>query len=132
MAFDYSKLASPAYFAENRLPAHSDHIAFASRAEWEQGKNSLRMNLNGLWYFHHARNFDQLPSGFEQPDYNCRRWESIPVPAHIQMEGYGAPQYVNVQYPWDGLQDIEVGEIPQDFNPVASYCRYFFLPETLS
>ena len=131
MAFDYSKLASPAYFAENRLPAHSDHIAFASRAEWEQGESSLRMNLNGLWYFHHARNFDQLPSSFEQPDYNCRRWESIPVPAHIQMEGYGAPQYVNVQYPWDGLQDIEVGEIPQDFNPVASYCRYFFLPEAM-
>lgn len=131
MAFDYSKLASPAYFAENRLPAHSDHVPFASRCEWEQGDNSLRMSLNGLWKFHHALNFDQLPQGFEQPGYNCRRWADIPVPAHIQMEGYGAPQYVNVQYPWDGLQDIEVGEIPQDFNPVASYCKYFFLPESM-
>lgn len=131
MAFDYSKLASPAYFAENRIPAHSDHVSFANRSEWEQGENSLRMSLNGLWKFHHARNFDQLPHGFEQPDYNCRRWNDIPVPAHIQLEGYGMPQYVNVQYPWDGLEGIEVGEIPQDFNPVASYCKYFFLPEAM-
>lgn len=99
MAFDYKKLASPAYFAENRIPAHSDHVTYASCTEWALGENSLRQSLNGLWKFHHARNFDQLPMGFEQPDYNCRRWESIPVPAHIQLEGYGAPQYVNVQYP---------------------------------
>ena len=131
MSFDYSKLKSPSYFAENRLPAHSDHVSYASRNEWALGENSLRTSLNGLWKFHHARNFDQLPMGFEQPDYNCRRWESIPVPAHIQMEGYGAPQYVNVQYPWDGIEGIEVGEIPEDFNPVASYCKYFFLPDSM-
>ncbi|MBQ8618136.1 MAG: DUF4981 domain-containing protein [Clostridia bacterium] len=131
MSFDYSKLKSPSYFAENRLPAHSDHVPYASRNEWALGENSLRTSLNGLWKFHHARNFDQLPMGFEQPDYNCRRWESIPVPAHIQMEGYGAPQYVNVQYPWDGIEGIEVGEIPEDFNPVASYCKYFFLPDSM-
>ena len=92
MAFDYTKLASPAYFAENRVPAHSDHSPCASREEWLQGETSLRHSLNGLWHFHHARNFDQLPANFEQPDYNCRRWESIAVPAHIQIEGYGAPQ----------------------------------------
>ena len=131
MAFDYSKLKSPAYFAENRLPAHSDHVACASRAEWAQGENSLRMSLNGLWKFHHALNFNQLPTGFEQPDYNCRSWCDIPVPAHIQLEGYGKPQYVNVQYPWDGYEGIEVGEIPEDFNPVASYCKSFFLPDSM-
>ncbi len=26
MSFDYEKLKSPSYFAENRVPAHSDHI----------------------------------------------------------------------------------------------------------
>ena len=132
MAFDYTRLASPAFFAENRVPAHSDHVSYASRAEWLQGETSLRHSLNGLWHFHHARNFDQLPADFEQPGYNCRRWESIPVPAHIQMEGYGVPQYANVQYPWDGLQQVEVGEIPEAFNPVASYCKYFFLPESMT
>ncbi|MGN0776658.1 MAG: glycoside hydrolase family 2 TIM barrel-domain containing protein [Candidatus Ventricola sp.] len=129
MAFDYSKLSSPAYFAENRVPAHSDHISYASRAEWAAGETSLRFSLNGLWKFHHARNFAQTIDGFESPAYDCRGWADIPVPAHIQMEGYGTPQYCNVQYPWDGMEDIEVGEIPEDFNPVASYCKTFFLPE---
>ena len=132
MAFDYSKLRSPAYFAENRVPAHSDHIPYASRAEWAAGETSLRFSLSGLWKFHHALNFRQTIDGFESPDYDCRSWADIPVPAHIQMEGYGVPQYCNVQYPWDGREDIEVGEIPEDFNPVASYCKHFFLPESFA
>ncbi len=44
------------------------------------------------------------------------------------MEGYGAPQYANVQYPWDGYQAVEIGEIPQEYNPVASYIKTFFVP----
>lgn len=132
MAFDYSKLRSPAFFAENRVPAHSDHIAYASREEWAAGETSLRFSLNGLWKFHHARNFAQTIDGFESPAYDCRSWADIAVPAHIQMEGCGTPQYCNTQYPWDGTEAIEVGEIPEDFNPVASYCKTFFLPESFS
>ena len=37
----------------------------------------------------------------------------IRVPAHIQMEGYDAPQYANVQYPWE-LDRHRPGElVPQ-------------------
>ena len=132
MPFHYENLKSPAYFAENRVPAHSDHVAFASRAEWLGGESSLRCSLNGLWKFHHALNNDQVIPGFESAIYSCKAWADIPVPAHIQLEGYGAPQYVNVQYPWDGHEQIEVGEIPQDFNPVACYVKYFFLPDSFA
>ena len=47
----------------------------------------------------------------------------------MQMEGYGVPQYANTQYPWDGCDAVEIGEIPETFNPVGSYVRTFFLPE---
>ena len=53
------------------------------------------------------------------------------MPAHIQMEGYDAPQYANVQYPWEGHEDIHPGEIPEHFNPVASYVKYFEVPEEM-
>mgnify|MGYP000820021081 CR=1 FL=1 len=53
------------------------------------------------------------------------------MPAHIQMEGYDAPQYANVQYPWEGHEDIHPGEIPEHFNPVASYVKYFTVPEQM-
>ena len=96
MAFDFAKLKSPAHFAENRVPAHSDHVVYASREEWAAGETSLRFSLNGLWKFHHARNFAQTIDGFESPAYDCRSWADIPVPAHIQMEGYCTLQYCGV------------------------------------
>lgn len=131
MNFDYSKLKNPGFFAENRVAAHSDHVPFASMAELEAGETSLRHSLNGYWKFHHAINECQVVQGFEAADFDCSTWADIAVPAHIQMEGYGVPQYCNTQYPWDGYEDIEPGEMPERFNPVASYVKYFFLPEQM-
>lgn len=129
MGFDYSRIKNPEYFCENRVPAHSDHEAFISMEELATGENSMRMSLNGHWKFHHALNQAQTIPGFEAMDYDCHPWADIVVPAHIQMEGYGIPQYANVQYPWEGYQDVKHDEIPTDFNPVASYVKYFGVPE---
>ncbi len=124
MSFEFGKLADPGYFRENRMDAHSDHVATDAEGE------SLRMSLNGAWYFFHARNEQQVIPGFEAAETDCRSWAVIPVPAHIQMEGYGHPQYCNVQYPWDGTDSSEIGAVPEFFNPVACYVRYFTLPES--
>ncbi|MBR3873792.1 MAG: DUF4981 domain-containing protein [Clostridia bacterium] len=131
MSFAYERLRDPAYFQENRLPAHSDHQIYATRSEWEANDSSLRFSLNGLWKFHHALNEKQVISGFEALEYDCRPWTEIHVPAHIQMEGYGVPQYANKQYPWDGSEDIKPGQTPENFNPVACYVKYFRLPESM-
>jgi beta-galactosidase len=47
------------------------------------------------------------------------------------MQGYDIPQYANTQYPWEGKEEIDPGEIPTHFNPVASYVKYFYLPEEM-
>ena len=130
--FSYEKVKDPAYYQENRMDAHSDHVAYASKEEAEFGQGtSLRESLNGLWKFHYARSYHSVIPGFEKPEYSTHDWEDIYVPAHIQMEGYDVPQYANVQYPWDGHDDIEPGEIPESFNPVASYVKYFEVPEKM-
>ncbi|MCM1026735.1 MAG: DUF4981 domain-containing protein [Roseburia sp.] len=128
--FDYSKVKDPEYFRENRLPAHSDHVSYASREEAKAEKSSYRVSLNGLWKFSYAPNYESALRDFEKPETDCRGWADIRVPAHIQMEGYDAPQYANVQYPWDGRDEVVPGEIPEHFNPVASYVKYFELPES--
>ena len=64
-------------------------------------------------------------------DYCCKVWGDIRVPAHIQMEGYDKPQYANVQYPWEGREEVKPGEIPEEFNPVASYVKYFEVPSSM-
>ena len=129
--FDYGKVKDPQYFCDGRLMAHSDHRFFASEQDAEAGFESFKESLNGLWKFHYARNYEAAVPGFEKEDYCCRSWDDIHVPAHIQMEGYDVPQYANVQYPWEGHDEIHPGEIPEYFNPVASYVKYFTVPERM-
>ena len=53
----------------------------------------------------------------------------IRVPAHIQMEGYDIPPVCEYPVPVDGREDIWRDEVPVKFNPVASYVKYFTLPQ---
>ena len=129
--FHYEKVKDPTYFSENRVAAHSDHRYFTSLAAMEQEKEELRYSLNGLWKFHYAKNYRSTIPGFEKEDYCCKAWGDIRVPAHIQMEGYDKPQYANVQYPWEGREEVKPGEIPEEFNPVASYVKYFEVPSSM-
>ena len=126
--FSLAQLANPEFFAENRLPAHSDHHYYRDMAELARGESSYVRTLDGLWYFHYAKNPQLAPQGFEQPDFDCRDWDTIRVPAHFQMEGYGVPQYTNQTYPWDGHEVVLPGQVPQHFNPTGSYVKYFHLP----
>lgn len=142
MEFDVKKLADPEFYGENCVPAHSDHVCYRN---WEEAKkryqmlpdvlgkeSSFRLFLDGDWKFHYAENEQQTIPGFQMDSYDCKNWADIRVPAHIQMEGYDSPQYANVQYPWDGREDIWTSEIPKEFNPVASYVKYFTLPENFT
>ena len=129
MSFDFSKLSDPRYFAENRLPAHSDHRFYRDETELARGISSFERTLDGVWQFAYARNIDAIPQGFTAADYDCHDWETIHVPAHIQMEGHGVPHYTNTTYPWDGHESIVPGEIPTRENPVGCYVRYFAVPE---
>ncbi|MCI8488807.1 MAG: DUF4981 domain-containing protein [Lachnospiraceae bacterium] len=129
--FDYNKVKDPTFFKEHVLPAHSAHVAYGNKGEVFTKESSLQMSLDGVWKFSYASNYALAVPGFETAEYDCTSWEDIRVPAHIQMEGYDVPQYVNTQYPWDGREEIEPGEIPERFNPVASYVKYFEVPEQM-
>ena len=129
--FDYEKVKDPRYFCDGRREAHSDHVYYASGQEMDAGQSSFTESLNGLWKFHYAKNYGSTIQGFENEEYCCGHWDDIYVPAHIQMEGYDAPQYTNTQYPWEGREDIRPGQIPEHFNPVGSYVKYFTLPERM-
>ena len=119
--FDDNRLKDPGFFRENRLDAHSDH----------ETAPAYRLSLNGQWKFAHAVNPAGVIPGFEQPEFDCRGWNDIHVPAHIQTEGYGTPQYCNTEYPWDGLGEFMPGDLPENYNPVACYVKYFRLKEDM-
>lgn len=127
--FDYDIVGNPRIFEQNRLPAHAELDVNI----YENGtkKSNRFMNLNGVWNFSYANSYQQAPVGFEAADYDCRYWSKIYVPGHIQMQGYDKPHYSNTAYPWDGKQNVPLGEMPEAFNPVGTYVKYFYLEKEL-
>ncbi|MFT8872524.1 MAG: glycoside hydrolase family 2 TIM barrel-domain containing protein [Sporolactobacillus sp.] len=129
---DTNWLQDPTVFRVNRLDAHSDHVYYESEAEAQEGRMRLRQSLNGSWKFSAAANPQTRVKDFYRTDFDCHHWENIEVPGHIQLQGYGRPQYSNVAYPWDGSCQVGAApKIPQDNNLVGSYVCYFKINEAL-
>lgn len=129
MKFEYEWVKDPEVYQVNRLEPHSSHAYYRTLDEMVEKNSCHKFLLNGQWKFHFAKNYQQTVNGFEAADYDCRDWDEIKVPGHMQLQGYGQLQYVNVQYPWEGHEGIHPGEIPVHYNPVGSYVKYFRLPE---
>lgn len=100
-------LNSPRVFKINRLSPHSNHRYAGLNVEW-------RKYLNGIWDFSYC---------------NTSNWTKIQVPGHMELQGYGEPQYVNTMYPWDGRENLEPGEIPKEFNPFGIYKKNIEIPK---
>ncbi len=117
-------LEDPEVFAVNREKAHSDHDCTV------KGK-ALRQSLNGTWKFCFSKRPEERPAEFYREDFDAADFDEIPVPAHIQLQGYDSPQYVNTQYPWEGKEKLLPPQIPKKRNPVGSYVKYFDADEEL-
>ena len=129
--FDYDIVKNPEIFRQNKLEPHSDHMFLPPEDGGQDGRDGFRFSLNGIWKFAYAPNYASAPKEFYKEEFDCHSFGEIHVPAHIQMEGCDVPAYVNTQYPWDGRDDIEPGEVPSHFNPTACYVKYFHVPSCL-
>lgn len=124
-------LEKPEVFAVNRMRAHSDHKFYETWSEIENGKMELRQSLNGIWHFSYARSQKERKENFYRGDFGFRGFGRIEVPGHIELQGFGQNQYTNVNYPWDGREVLQEGEVSKEENPVGSYIRYFQLERKL-
>lgn len=111
-------LANPEIFEVNREKAHSDHLCTV-------GGQQLKQSLNGTWKFAYTEHPNNRPADFYKTDSDVTGFDDIQVPGHIQLQGYGRPQYVNTQYPWEGQESLIPPQIPQKRNPVGSYVKFF-------
>lgn len=127
--FKTSWIANPDIFAVNRIKSHSDHHFYKNLEDMNSEVESFRYCLNGLWKFLYSKNLESTVENFETLEYDCRHWDDIKIPSHIQLQGYDIPHYVNTMYPWDGHENIKPEQIPQKFNPVGSYVKYVYIPD---
>lgn len=125
-------LEDPEVFEVNRIEAHSDHKYYESTEEMiSEAEMSLRQSLNGMWYFSYAKNPSMRVEDFYKMDFDCKFFDKIKVPGHIQLQGYDQCQYINTMYPWDGTEELRPSKISKEYNPVGSYVKYFELEEAL-
>ncbi len=124
MEYSYRWLEDPTVFAVNRRDAHSDHY-FATRAGLMQ--SDLEWSLNGQWELSVFEN-PELPEVAAFCLGHATPQRTVQVPGHLQLQGVWTPQYVNVQYPWDGKLNTQIGD-PIPDHSLAFYRKSFTLPQ---
>ena len=117
-------LENPEIFEINRERAHSDHC-------FTTAEGNLRQSLNGRWKFNFCEKSGERHAEFYKIDFDVTGFDEIEVPAHIQLQGYGKPQYVNTQYPWEGHEKLVPPMIPKKCSPVGSYVKFFDVDKAL-
>jgi len=122
---------NPAIFAIGKLPARATGFPFETRGlalARDPARSARFLSLDDEWRFSFSPNADDLPKGFERPDYDVSHWKTIKVPADWQAEGYDQARYNNITYPFPANRPL----IPHDRDPVGSYRRDVELPATWS
>lgn len=125
MNFNPAWRTDPTVFQVNRLPAHSSHKYTIV------GNYPTQIQLDGLWKFHYAMVPADVPADFYKESCDISDWDDIIVPGMIQLQGngkYGTPHYVNTMYPWDGHEDLQPGQVPEQYDPIGTYALDFSLP----
>ena len=83
-----------------------------------------RVSLNGVWQFQYAKNPALAPQEFWKTDFNASSWKPIEVPGSWELQGFDAPIYTDVSYPFP----VNPPFVPTDYNPVGSYLHEFEVP----
>ncbi len=120
---------------------HATYLPYATTAEmkadkerydkpWLDANSSRVMSLNGTWKINWVDAPEKRPgeTDFYADNADVSAWDDIKVPSCVEMNGYGDPWYINVEYGWaDNPPYIKMKT--GLYNSVSSFRRDFTLPE---
>ena len=130
-------------FEQNKEKGHATYIPYQSteslRADaryeraWLDPTESTRwMSLNGTWKLKWNvldENNTMPGEEFYGNEVDASSWDDIKVPGCLEMQGYGKPYYINVDYAFADNPPYISMRKGMD-NSVGSYRRDFHLPES--
>ncbi len=119
---------NPTLLGLNKVPGHTVLLPYDNKTAACQGERTLSPYyklLTGLWLFKYFSCPEDVPGDFFALDYDLCDWAQIMVPSNWQLEGYGKPQYTNIQYPFP----VDPPRVPQA-NPTGCYILDFDLDES--
>ena len=103
---------------------HRVFIPFSSEAKAlsnDLSGNERRVSLDGTWKFLYSKNIEACPTDFYKPGFNVKKWKDIQVPGSWELQGFDAPIYTDVKYPFPPNPPF----VPADYNPVGAYVRVY-------
>ncbi len=131
-AQSFTEWQDPAVNAVNRAPMTAMRFAYRSGenalGEGLKQNSANYMSLNGEWRFNFVNDASDRPVGFWKKDYDDRGWSKINVPGCWELNGFGDPIYVNMQYPWSNFFKNNPPYVPYAENHVGTYRRTVKVP----
>ncbi|MEG1791472.1 MAG: glycoside hydrolase family 2 TIM barrel-domain containing protein [Clostridia bacterium] len=84
-------------------------------------------SLNGIWKFKFCEKVGDIPENYFSLDYDISNFDEIKVPSDWQIQGFGKPQYTNVNYPYpvESKKKKLIPYIHPEINPVGCYVTEF-------
>ena len=110
----------------NRVPMRATAYPFPtaqSARSVDREKTPWFQSLNGQWQFKAADRPENVVLTDIAVDSDRANWDSVEVPGNWTLQGYGAPQYTNVQMPFAD----EPPFVPGD-NLTGIYAKEFSVP----
>lgn len=120
-AQQFTEYQDPYTFEINRLYPRATEISGISRdinPQHSPYNSENHLCLNGDWKFHYVEHATQRISDFHLPNFDDSQWNTIPVPANWELNGYGVPVYVNT---YNEFSDKELPKVPTEGNAIGSY-----------
>lgn len=129
-------------YEQNKEKGHATYIPYQStdalrsdaryQKAWLDPTASNRwMSLDGTWklrWYEMNSDFSMPQADFFGDEVDASSWDNITVPGCLEMQGYGNPYYINVNYPFtDNPPYISMKS--GMLNSVGCYRRDFTLPE---
>lgn len=81
------------------------------------------LSLNGEYEFQFVPDIEKRDEFFWKEKLPSK----IQVPSEMELQGFGQIQYVNTQYPWDGVESVDVGKSPLYTNYAGQYRKKFHI-----
>lgn len=108
---------NPAVNERNRLPMAA---TFST--------DSPVLSLHTTWKFQMAQTPQSRSLDFFKAGVDDSSWGSMPVPGMWQLNGYGDPLYINIDYAWRGHYEDNPPIPASEHNYVGQYRQSFFVP----
>lgn len=96
------------------------YAELADALNYDDQKSPYAFSLNGQWQFCYLGSPREIPTAFLEGRYQDLDWGSIQVPGHLELQGYGEPNYTNIDFPIP----VAPPNVPAE-NPTGLYYRTF-------